>query len=97
LEGIRNDIDICDIPIDMALTLYQEHYDFLLGSSNVVQMLESILHGAIARPLVGARGPIEPPKLGIHEQEVIEFNVRRKRRRLVVVGKLCKTLVVLDD
>jgi hypothetical protein len=60
-------------------------------------MLESLLHWAIARPPVGARGPVELPKFRINEQEFIELPVCRKRRRFVVAGKLRKALVVLEN
>src|ERR1700731_1541194 len=76
--------NVRDIPIDVTLNLSKKNDDLLLGASDIVQMLESMLHKPIASPPVGARVAIKIPKSGIIEQELIEVLVSRNRSKVIV-------------
>jgi hypothetical protein len=86
--------NISDIPIDVTLTVIKKNDDLLLGTSDIVHMLEGMLHRPVTSPLVGARIPIKIPKSGIIEQELIEVPIKRKRPK-VTVRYLLEALVVL--
>jgi hypothetical protein len=88
--------NIHDISIDVTLTLSKKDDDLLLGVSDIVQILESILYKLITSPPVGARVPIKIPKSRIIEQELIEILVSSNSSK-VIVRKLLKILIVLLD